>query len=199
MFALPCYLIVDTSVLQIATSPSLVCAGINDLFTVCSELVGVAHKWKKVGLALRLDPDLLDRIEAEKNKAVENLSDMLKEWLKKSYDTESFGDPSWKLLVDAVAHPVGGEDRALAMEIAAKYNGKFYQLIVCVVLTSTNTSCFLSLFHSATSTIAEPTSLTSILNIALSSHIIVGWLSEPTHFPYYVISNTVTLENVHAA
>ena len=130
LFALPCYLVVDTSVLQIATSPSLVCAGIKDLFSVCSELVGVAHKWKKVGLALRLDPDLLDRIEAEKNKAVENSSDMLKEWLKKSYDTESFGDPSWKLLVDAVAHPVGGEDRALAMEIAAKYNGKFDSLFL---------------------------------------------------------------------
>ena len=101
------------------------CAGINDLFSVCSELVGVAHKWKKVGLALRLDPDLLDRIEAKKNDVEDNLSDTLKEWLKKSYDTESFGDPSWKLLVDAVAHPVGGKDRALAMEIAAKYNGRF--------------------------------------------------------------------------
>ena len=115
----------DTSVLQIAPSPSLVCAGIKDLFSVCSELVGVAHKWKKVGLALRLDPDLLDRIEAEKNDVEDNLSDTLKEWLKKSYDTESFGDPSWKLLVDAVAHRAGGKDRALAMEIAAKYNGTF--------------------------------------------------------------------------
>ena len=85
----------------------------------------VAHKWKKVGLALRLDPDLLDRIEAKKNDVEDNLSDTLKEWLKKSYDTESFGDPSWKLLVDAVAHRAGGKDRALAMEIAAKYNGKF--------------------------------------------------------------------------
>ncbi|CAI8020091.1 hypothetical protein GBAR_LOCUS12024, partial [Geodia barretti] len=96
--------------------------GINDLFTVCSELVGVAHKWKKVGLALRLDPNFLNRINAKQNDVEDNLSDVLEEWLKKSYDTESFGDPSWKLLVDAVAHPVGGKDRALAMEIAAKYN-----------------------------------------------------------------------------
>ena len=106
----------------------LVCAGIKDLFSVCSELVGVAHKWKKVGLALRLDPNLLRRIEAKKNDVEDNLSDVLEEWLKKSYDTESFGDPSWKLLVDAVAHPFGGEDRALPMEIAAKYNGKFNSL-----------------------------------------------------------------------
>ena len=103
---------------------SLSYAGITDLFKVCSELVGVAHKWKKVGLALRLDPNLLDQIEAKKNEVEENLSDTLKEWLKKSYNTESYGDPSWKLLVDAVAHPVGGKDRALALQIAAKYNGK---------------------------------------------------------------------------
>ena len=102
-----------------------VCAGMNDLFTVYSELVGVAHMWKKVGLALRLHPNLLRRIEAKKNDVEDNLSDVLEEWLKKSYDTESFGDPSWKLLVDAVAHRAGGKDRALAMEIAAKYNGKF--------------------------------------------------------------------------
>ena len=96
--------------------------------------MGVAHKWKKVGLALRLDPDLLDRIEAKKNDVEDNLSDTLKEWLKKSYDTECFGDPSWKLLVDAVAHPVGGKDRALAMEIAAKYNGKFISLFLVLCL-----------------------------------------------------------------
>ena len=102
----------------------LSCAGIRDLFRVCSELVPVAHKWKKIGLALQLDPDLLDRIEARKNDDEDNLSDVLKEWLKKSYDTESFGDPSWKLLVDAVAHPFGGKDRALALQIAAKYHGK---------------------------------------------------------------------------
>ena len=100
------------------------CVGIGDLFTVCSELVPVAHKWKKIGLALRLDPNLLNRIEARKNDAEDNLSDVVEEWLKMSYNTEKFGDPSWKLLVDAVAHPFGGKDRALALQIAAKYNGK---------------------------------------------------------------------------
>ena len=99
-------------------------AGISNLFTVCSELVPVAHKWKKIGLALRLDPNLLNRIEAKTNDTEDNLSDVVEEWLKKSYNTESFGDPSWKLLVDAVAHPFGGKDRALALQIAAKYNGK---------------------------------------------------------------------------
>ena len=30
------------------------------------------------------------------------------------YNTAGFWDPSWKLLVEAVAHPAGGNDRALA-------------------------------------------------------------------------------------
>ncbi|CAI8022094.1 hypothetical protein GBAR_LOCUS13002, partial [Geodia barretti] len=48
--------------------------GIKDLFTVSSELVGVAHKWKMVGLALRLDPNFLNRIEAKKSDVENNLS-----------------------------------------------------------------------------------------------------------------------------
>ena len=116
-----------------------------------------------MGLALRLDPNSLNGIEAKKSDVENNLSDVLEEWLKKSYDTESFGDPSWKLLVDAVAHPVGGKDRALAMEIAAKYNGRFnwsytlsfahkykdfYVASPYPLLTSTKT--FMELFLSST-------------------------------------------------
>ena len=50
------------------------------------------------------------------------LNEILTEWLKKAYNTTRFGLPSWKLA--AVAHPAGGNDRALAERIAGKYNGK---------------------------------------------------------------------------
>ncbi|CAI8051514.1 hypothetical protein GBAR_LOCUS28198 [Geodia barretti] len=137
--------------------------GINDLFTVYSELVGVAHKWKKVGLALRLHPNLLRRIEAKKNDVEDNVSDVCEEWLKKSYDTESFGDPSWKLLVDAVAHPAGGKDVPLPWRLLPS--------TMCQLHNSrTNLTC------------------TSILNIPVSSHIIIGWLSKPTHFSFLKLS-----------
>ena len=83
----------------------------------------MAHRWKRIGLALRLDPSLLDRIRAKNHVDVdEYLSDVLAEWLKKAYNTSRFGDPSWNLLVDAVAHPAGGNNRALAEHIATKYN-----------------------------------------------------------------------------
>ena len=85
----------------------------------------MAHKWRKIGLALRLDPSLLERIRQKSYVDVDDyLSDVLTEWLKKAYNTTRFGDPSWKLLVEAVAHPAGGNDRALAEKIAMKYNGE---------------------------------------------------------------------------
>ena len=97
---------------------------IDDLFTVNSELLPVAHRWRKIGLALRLDPNLLNRVRHKNHVEVEDyLEDVLTEWLNKAYNTTRFGDPSWKLLVEAVAHSAGGNNRALAETIAQKHNG----------------------------------------------------------------------------
>ena len=81
---------------------------IGDLFTVNSELLPVADKWRKIGLALRLDPDLLNRIRGNHTDVEDCLEDVLTKWLKKAYDVTRFGAPSWKLLVEAVAHRPGG-------------------------------------------------------------------------------------------
>ena len=84
----------------------------------------MAHRWNDVGLALRLRPDTLKTIKSDCQDSKSCLCEVLTEWLKKSYDTNRFGQPSWRLLVRAVAHPDGGNDRALAEQIAARYNGK---------------------------------------------------------------------------
>ena len=107
----------------------LLCAVIDNLIDVKCELLNVAHKWKGVGEALRLHPDLLNNIQADHpTNVTECLSAVLTEWLKKNYDTSRFGPPSWKLLVAAVANPAGGNDHALAEQIAQKYNGKWNKL-----------------------------------------------------------------------
>ena len=98
---------------------------IDDHFDIKSELLKVAHNWKGVGEALRLKHDLLSRIEADKHDVISRLDEVLIQWLNKAYNTSRFGPPSWRLLVAAVAHPAGGNDRALAEQIAAKYNGKW--------------------------------------------------------------------------
>ena len=101
---------------------------IDDLFVVSSELLDVAHNWKSLGLALRLKPSLLSRIQKDCSDVKDCLVELLTEWLNKAYNTARFGDPTWQLLVAAVAHPLGGNNPALAQHIATKYNGE------CVML-----------------------------------------------------------------
>ena len=97
---------------------------INDLDEVYSELVNVAHNWRGMGRALKLHPDLLNRIKANNTDVESRLEEVLTEWLKKAYDMTRFGQPSWQLLVTAVARPTGGNDHALAEKIAKRHNGK---------------------------------------------------------------------------
>ena len=89
---------------------SFIPADINDLFDVYTELLNVAHNWRGMGRALRLHPDLLNRIGADHSDVTSCLEGVLTEWLKREYDTTRFGLPSWELLVTAVAHPAGGKD-----------------------------------------------------------------------------------------
>ena len=96
---------------------------IDDLFEVNSELVPVAPRWKTMGLALKLKPYVLDLIEENRTNVESRLLNVLTEWLNKAYNTARLGDPSWKLLVEAVAHSAGGNNRALAETIAKKHNG----------------------------------------------------------------------------
>ena len=90
-----------------------------------SELGDVAHMWMSLGGALRLRQPILDRIEKERQNDMRRcLSEMVTEWLNQSYNTERFGLPSWKMLVEAVAHRNGGNNNALAIHIATKYKGQ---------------------------------------------------------------------------
>ena len=85
----------------------------------------MAPNWKDVGQFLRLNPGLLGSIAADHPRNVQQcLTEVLTQWLKKAYNTTRFGPPSWKLLVAAVAHPAGGNNRGLAEKIAQKHNGK---------------------------------------------------------------------------
>ena len=80
-------------------------------------------RWKHIGLALRLDPSKLDVIEKENKELEDCLTKVLTLWLKKTYNTERFGEPSWKLLADAVRDPAGGNNPALALKITKKHGG----------------------------------------------------------------------------
>ena len=89
-----------------------------------SELTPVSARWKKVGRALRLKTNVLERIQAASPKEPEEcLSQAIVQWLRRNYDVETFGQPTWKWLVEVVAHPAGGNNTDLAIKIARKYQG----------------------------------------------------------------------------
>ena len=97
--------------------------GPEDLFRVKSALEPVILKWNNIGLAVGLTPDQLHMIEMNHQGNCEDcITEALTLWLMKmNYNTEIFGEPSWEMLARAVGHPAGGNNPALAQEIARRY------------------------------------------------------------------------------
>ncbi|CAI8001528.1 hypothetical protein GBAR_LOCUS3209 [Geodia barretti] len=91
--------------------------GIDNLQEVRSQLINVAVKWKFIGLQLGLKADQLDRIYADNNDVESRLNGMLKDWLRRAYDTRVCGEPSWQKLSEGVGCRAGGNNPALARDI----------------------------------------------------------------------------------
>lgn len=94
-------------------------------YDVIKELVPVTANWKAVGIALRLKPDSLDNIQAKCGDDLHQcLTIMVTEWLKRNYDVNMFGEPTWQKLVEAVNSPAGGANTTLAMVIGGKHKAE---------------------------------------------------------------------------
>ena len=73
----------------------------NVVFEKCTPL---ASKWQQLSAYLGLKMSIIDRIRSDfPNDSLGCLSEALKEWIKMNYDTEKFGRPSWKTLLNAIA------------------------------------------------------------------------------------------------
>ena len=91
-------------------------------FAVQSELIPVAANWKNIGSALGLNLDVIDNIDTSYSGDPHAcLSLMVTEWLKRNYNVEKFGEPTWKRLVEVVGHPAGGANVALARKIDRRH------------------------------------------------------------------------------
>ena len=108
----------------------------DDIFDVQSELIPVSAKWMSIGIALRLKPNTLDHIHT-KNSGYPTacLISMVTEWLKRNYNVERFGEPTWQWLVKAVGDPAGGANMAIARDIARRHKteGMSSRYISCTV------------------------------------------------------------------
>ena len=103
----------------------------DDLFDVQSEFIPVTAKWRSIGTALRLKSDVLESIQVGSG-SDPCLASMVTEWLRRNYNVKKFGEPAWQRLVEAVAHPAGGANMAVARDIAKKHKagGKLRPLSV---------------------------------------------------------------------
>ena len=91
----------------------------DNLFEVMNEISSLEARYYNIGMGLRLSMNDLDSIEESFH---QNLSKALRKvvaaWLKKKYNTQKFGPPTWRMLVIAVDSPAGGNDHNLAKKIA---------------------------------------------------------------------------------
>ena len=111
-----------------------------DFFDIMDYLGNKQGRCYEIGSALKLDEDRLDRIRAEcllnNNKA---LRQIISDWLKKNYNTERHGPPTWKALVKAAKSPSGGNDTELAEKIAKDHPAQSSQ---CTSNVSKETTAF---------------------------------------------------------
>ena len=73
--------------------------------------------WKNLGLNLGLSPKRLEVIENDYRRTDDWLQAVLLEWLKRNYDLDKYGLPSWRRLAEAVK-PI---DHALALTIQDRH------------------------------------------------------------------------------
>lgn len=80
----------------------------------------VATHWDSIGIFLGIPYEDIQRWRLE-HSIVDRLTRMVEGWLERKHDVEEFGEPTWRLLVEAVATMSGGNNQRLAAKIAKKH------------------------------------------------------------------------------
>ena len=101
----------------------IVHVGEDDLQEVKEAVIKLAAKSRSLGLALGIRASVLDAIRSKVNDPDERLTEVLEMWLKQMHDQKKHGCPSWRTLVKAVDNSAGGNDHALAKNIASRHPG----------------------------------------------------------------------------
>ncbi len=84
-------------------------------------LTDVQSRYYEIGTQLCLKA--LDSIKNRSTTDTIAMGAVVEEWLKRNYNTEKLGPPTWKMLVKVVANPNGGNNYSLAKKIASEHPG----------------------------------------------------------------------------
>ena len=100
------------------------CTDEDHLTDIMEEILDMKSVCFALGRSLRLRNDDLEAVrkkyfnESDHERA---LNDVVLLWLKKEYNVESFGPPTWRMLVEAVNKKSGGNNYELAKQIAQNH------------------------------------------------------------------------------
>ena len=85
------------------------------------ELTDVQARYYEIGIMLHLKTSTLDEIRTRSTSNTMAMSSVIEEWLKGNYNTGRFGPPTWKMLVDVVANPNGGNNNGVAEKLSRRH------------------------------------------------------------------------------
>ena len=95
-------------------------AVLDDINDVMDELKNVLACYEGIGERLNIPNGTLQVIQ-QNSSGVAAMRKVIVEWLSRNYPSSSLKPPTWKVLVDAVEHSLGGNNRAEAEEIASRH------------------------------------------------------------------------------
>ena len=98
--------------------------GVDDLLRIMREVTSRRSSYYALGRGLGLPVSDLESIrrQYESIDLDQALNEVLLKWLRQHHNTEDLGNPTWQMLVRAIADPGGLNDCALAREIASRHS-----------------------------------------------------------------------------
>ena len=81
----------------------------------------IKANYYQLGIGLGLPPGELQAIRKGAQDIEQAFVEVLLAWLRCCQNIDSFGPPTWRGLVEAANSPAGGNNPALAMDIAARH------------------------------------------------------------------------------
>ena len=103
-----------------------------DWNVVVKDCKSLATKWKELSISLGLSYDVIDNIKGSGDN-YHCWSEALNHWIKQNYNTDTFGRPSWRSLLKAVAEI----DKLLFKRLATKYSQSgmcMCKIVVCIII-----------------------------------------------------------------
>ena len=89
------------------------------------ECCSLSAKWKELSGYLGLRQSDIDAIACDNAKVSDCWNEALSRWIKHNYNTERFGEPSWRTLLKAIALV----DKRRTKRLAAKHQG--IHVVIC--------------------------------------------------------------------